>query len=66
MVESLKEEIKERLTAMIDRYGNFEDDFNQSTDDILQIFQRRIDVLLEQSNKYEWVNALMQVKEMLK
>ena len=66
MVESLKEEIKERLTAMIDRYGNFEDDFNQSTDDILQIFQKRIDVLLEQSNKYEWVNALMQVKEMLK
>lgn len=35
-------------------------------ENIIKLFDKRIDSLLDKSSKYEWVNALMQVKDMLK
>lgn len=44
---SLREEIKERIGAMFDKYGNFDDSLDDSTDDIFRLFEKRIDSIMQ-------------------
>ena len=45
-----------------DQADPFEEEY---VDLIIDLFEKRIDELLDKSSKYEWVNALTQLKEML-
>jgi hypothetical protein len=62
---TLKEEIQEEYTRAILSIINSQQIDLLFTSKILKLIEERIDELLKQSNKYEWVNALMRVKEML-
>lgn len=70
---SLREEIAEQFHECMGYWEGIKvpdwDDGHSSIDyanQVLKLFEKRIDKLLEQSSKYEWVNALVTVKEILK
>ena len=63
MTDSLKEEIFEIIR---EKYAPKEYYIvANKVDEILKLFEKRVDELMDKSSKYEWVHALMEVKKEL-